>query len=196
MARPKGSSGTRQLTEKQRDRIRTLYYDGNHSRAEIKSITGFTSSQIRHTIQSESAIVQPRSGRPRLMTLEQEEELIEFVCASKRNRRMGFLQLSMTLFDQAFGESVIRKCLYRYRFRRRISCRKPPISEKNRQDRLAWARDHLEWSIEQWKEILWTDETWVTGGPHRKQYVTRRQGEENDPTCITERHRKKRGWMF
>ena len=57
MARPKGSSGTRQLTEKQRDRIRTLYYNGNHSRAEIKSITGFIPSQIRYTIQSESAVV-------------------------------------------------------------------------------------------------------------------------------------------
>ncbi|KAK4120555.1 hypothetical protein N657DRAFT_658449 [Parathielavia appendiculata] len=33
-------------------------------------------------------------------------------------------------------------------------------------------------------KILWTDETWVTGSPHREQYITRRPGEESDPTCI------------
>ena len=26
--------------------------------------------------------------------------------------------------------------------------------------------------------------------------VTRRQGEEEDPTCIVEKYRKKGGWMF
>jgi hypothetical protein len=130
------------------------------------------------------------------MTPEQEQELIDYVCMSKETRRMSFLQLSMTLFDKSFGEAVIKRCLYRHGFRRRIARRKPPISEKNRQDRLAWAYEHLNWTVEQWRQILWTDETWVTGGPHRKQFVTRRQGEECDSTCITEKYRKKGGWMF
>jgi len=91
---------------------------------------------------------------------------------------------------------MIRRCLERYGYRRRIARRKPPISEKNRLDRLAWAHEHLDWTEEQWQKILWTDETWVIGGPHRKVYVTRLTGEEWEPTCIVEKHRKKGGWMF
>ena len=74
--------------------------------------------------------------------------------------------------------------------------RKPPISEKNRQYRLQWALEHVNWTMAQWYEILWTDETWITGGRHTRTWVTRRPGEEWDPTCIVERHQRKKGWMF
>jgi len=78
MARPKGSTGTRQLTVEERQRVRTLYYDAKLPRIEIKTITGYTTAQINHAIRSESAAIQPRSGRPRVMTPEQEQELIDF----------------------------------------------------------------------------------------------------------------------
>lgn len=74
--------------------------------------------------------------------------------------------------------------------------RKPPISEKNRRARLAWAEAHRNWTFDQWALIFWTDETWATGGRHTRTWVTRRPGEEWDPTCIVERHQRKGGWMF
>jgi hypothetical protein len=74
--------------------------------------------------------------------------------------------------------------------------RKPPITEKNRRLRLQWALEHVNWTLEQWYQILWTDETWITGGRHTRTWVTRRAGEEWDPTCIVERHQRKKGRMF
>jgi transposase len=50
--------------------------------------------------------------------------------------------------------------------------------------------------VEQWYNILWTDETWITSGRHTRTWVTRRAGEEWDPTCIVVRHQQKKGWMF
>jgi hypothetical protein len=73
---------------------------------------------------------------------------------------------------------------------------KPPISETNRVARLEWARAHVHWTEEQWEAILWTDETWVTGGRHTRLWVTRKSWEEMDPTCVIERHARRRGWMF
>jgi len=196
MARPQGSTGRRQLTTAERQRIRTLYFDANFTKAKIASITGATADQIRYTIQQESATVAPRSGRPKALTPEQESDLVEFVCATKKNRRMTFLQLSCVLFAGVFGMWAIKNTLYRLGFRRRVARKKPPISEENRVKRLNWALEHVNWTPEQWANILWTDETWITGGPHSKQYVTRRQGEEWDPTCIVEKHQRKQGWMF
>jgi transposase-like protein len=196
MARPQGSTGRRQLTTAERQRIRTLYFDANFTKAKIASITGATADQIRYTIRQESATVAPRSGRPKALTPEQESDLVEFVCATKKNRRMTFLQLSCVLFAGVFGMWAIKNTLYRLGFRRRVARKKPPISEENRVKRLNWALEHVNWTPEQWANILWTDETWITGGPHSKQYVTRRQGEEWDPTCIVEKHQRKQGWMF
>lgn len=36
----------------------------------------------------------------------------------------------------------------------------------------------------------------MTSGSHRKTYVTRKADEALEPTCIIERERKKKGWMF
>lgn len=94
------------------------------------------------------------------------------------------------------GPDAIKRCLKRRGYSRRIALRKPPITEPNRVARLTWAHEHLHWSKEQWCEILWSDETWVTAGHHRKIWITRKPSEELDPTCIIEKVQRKSGWMF
>ena len=81
-------------------------------------------------------------------------------------------------------------------FARRITWRKPSISEKNRLLRLAWAHEHLNWTKEQWQTILWNDETWVNGSRHKPVWVTRRAHEALNPTCVISRSPGRGGWMF
>jgi transposase len=90
----------------------------------------------------------------------------------------------------------VRTALRNAGFSRRVARRKPPISEQNRVKRLNWAIEHAGWTMEQWKRILWSDKTWVNGDRHTKTYVIRRAGEEWDPTCIVEKHQRRKGWMF
>ena len=40
-----------------------------------------------------------------------------------------------------------------------VARKKPFIGKKNRRLRLKWARDHASWSIEDWRRVIWTDET-------------------------------------
>ena len=106
---------------------------------------------------------------------------------SARNRHLSFQQLAEEL-DFGVGRKAIRAALVKEGFHRRLAMRKPPISERNRVIRLQWAEEHLNWTQAQWNSILWTDETWITGGRHTRTWVTRRAGEEWDPTCIVEKH--------
>ena len=148
MPRPKGTSRVKQVTQADIDRIRTLFFDAKLSAAEIQSRTNnqYSKAQIRFAIRNKE--LKKRPGRPRLLSPEQEEELVEFVCASKKNRRMSFLELSLVLFSAVFGVWAIKKAIYRLSFRRRIARWKPPLSEKNRQARLKWAREHVSWAPE------------------------------------------------
>ncbi|CAD6192271.1 unnamed protein product [Caenorhabditis auriculariae] len=41
----------------------------------------------------------------------------------------------------------------------RRSVKKPLISEKNRAARVKWAKEHLNWTRQDWNEILWFDES-------------------------------------
>ena len=108
---------------------------------------------------------------------------------------MSFIQL-VTVLDFRVKKQAIRSALLREGFHRRLAIRKPPILEKNRQYRLQQALEYVEWTIEQQYSILQTDETWITGRRHTRTQVTRRVGEEQDPTCIVEKHQRKKGQMF
>jgi hypothetical protein len=76
------------------------------------------------------------------------------------------------------GYHALRSALRNTEHFRRVACHKPPISERNRTARLQWAIEHSNWTIDQWKKILWSDETWINGDRHTKTYVTRQKGEE------------------
>ena len=66
------------------------------------------------------------SGRPQLPTHAHVEELVEFVCASRKNGRMSHKQLAFTL-EFNVTEDIIRRALDREGFHRRLAMRKPPI---------------------------------------------------------------------
>lgn len=181
------------LTRDDRIRIATLREEG------------FTYKQISQRInctprQAEYACQHPltpkkRKGRPSMLTQEQIDEIITWICYSKANRRASWMQIPI-LMGLNVSYYCVRTALRNAGFSRRVARRKPPISEKNRRARLAWAIEHVGWTMEQWKKILWSDETWVNGDRHTKTYVTRRAGEEWDPTCIVERWQRRKGWMF
>lgn len=92
--------------------------------------------------------------------------------------------------------TTIRNVLKSRGYRRRRSIRKPPCSERIKEARLAWAREHVDWTYEQWCTLLWTDETWMTYGRHRPVYVTRKAHELWDETTTCDRVQRKPGWMF
>jgi transposase len=110
---------------------------------------------------------------------------------------MSYYQLANGPFE-AWGvtEHVIRRALQRRGYARRVAQAKPPLTCDIKDLRLEWAQQHVNWEPWQWWRILWSDETWVTGGRHRRRWVTRKAGEELDPTCVIDKVPKKRGWMF
>jgi ketohexokinase/beta-glucosidase len=137
-----------------------------------------------------------RPGRPPVLSEEQIDEIELFVVSSKTGRLMSYLELSVQFSEFQVGPEAIRSALRRRGYKRYIARQKPPLSEANKRERLYWAQEHVNWTREQWCSILWTDETWVTGGRHRKRWVTRKSWEELEPTCMLEKHARKAGWMF
>lgn len=119
MARPKGSTGRRQLTTGEKTRIRTLYLDALLPPSKISSITGFTSHQVRRAIRSKDTIARRSSGRPCTLTSSEEMELISLLTASRAARQMSFADLSLTLWGGKYSIWCIKNAVYRLGFRRR-----------------------------------------------------------------------------
>jgi len=116
-----------------------------------KAISRHTRCTLRQA-QRAPPTLKKKSGRLPILTQAQVGKLVEFVCASAKNRRMSYEQLAKEL---EFGakKDAIRNALMKEGYHRRLAMREPPISEKNRATRLAWALKHRDWTMEQWYEI-------------------------------------------
>lgn len=109
---------------------------------------------------------------------------------------MSWAALASHFQSWGVSEYPIRYALRSAGYTRQIALAKPPLSEENKTIWLRWAEEHVYWEPWQWQRILWSDETWVTSGSHRKKWVTWLPGEALEDTCLVDKVRKKRGWMF
>ena len=101
---------------------------------DIHRHTGHSYHQIQYAC-SGKATPKKSSGRPPILTQVQIEELVDFVCALRENRRMSYEKIAQTL-NLGVKKQAIHTPLEREGFHRRLAMRKPPISEKNRLHRL------------------------------------------------------------
>ena len=57
--------------------------------------------------------------------------------------------------------TTVRKALKSQGLKAYRRPKKPLLNAKNRKCRMEWAQKHKEWTIEDWKMVIWSDETKV-----------------------------------
>ena len=62
--------------------------------------------------------------------------------------------------------------------------KKPFLTETHRIKRLAWAKEHQHWTVEQWANVIFSDESNFTQNHCGQSHVRQRTGEEFKPECI------------
>lgn len=185
---PPKTPQSKTLTRDLRLQVHTLHKIGL-GYAEIASQLNISQRQVQYAWNHRLTPQFKCSGAKSSLNTESLQVLIEFVCASRRNRRLSYFEIPLELGWDRISPVTIQHALQKEGFR------KHPLSEKNRRARLAWALEHQDWTRTQWDLILWTDETWVTNR-HTRVWVTRRKGEEYEHTCVIDKEPKSRGWMF
>ncbi|GET01852.1 ATP-dependent DNA helicase Pif1-like [Rhizophagus clarus] len=58
--------------------------------------------------------------------------------------------------------NIMRSTLYEMGYHSRVALRKPYISELNRRFRLKWSRERRLWTTNDWKKVIWNDESRFT----------------------------------
>ena len=68
----------------------------------------------------------------------------------------------------------------------RVTGRKSLLRWQNKKKRLAWAMKHRQWTTENWKKVVWTDESkFEIFGSSRRVFVRRRVSKRMVPQCVT-----------
>jgi transposase len=158
--------------------------------SEIASFTNLTQRTIQKIIKRyeergdhENA---PKSGRPLLLN---ERSIRHLSLHVEQNRRESLREV--TSFVNNFSashisEDTVRRVLrHELGMHARISAPKPFLKAVHKERRLAWAKAYQGWGKEDWKCVIWTDESSVEiGKSSRMEWVWRRPGERLLEQCL------------
>lgn len=107
------------LSRDSRHAILVLANDALLSRKDIAARLGVTERQVGYATRAGHPTPKKKTGRRPLLSEEEEEELVAFVCASRKNRRLTFIQIAdLKLFGEGIGYKAIKNALERQGFHR------------------------------------------------------------------------------
>lgn len=178
-------------------RIQTLKNNANWGPARIvKHIPGLTLAQVKYALSHRTTPQKQRCGRRPLLDTPTRKALVHFVSSSRANRRIPWPQIPQAIGWHDCKLEAIENAFEREGYGRWTALKKPDLTQKHADARLTWALQHRFWTWEQWAQILWTDESWVKPGGHKKVKITRKAGEALLPACVEPKVQRKIGWMF
>ena len=155
-------------------RVNTLRKHTNKTIEQIAQDLGLSWNQVQRVCARHSERPSVRTGRPPVLSSQQIDQLVAFVRSSYEARRMSYLDLSLDPFREwNIGQRCIQRALNSRGYYRRRARSKPVLSDINKTKRIEFAQTHINWSLDDWSRVFWTDETWASSNPHKYTWVTR-----------------------
>ncbi|KAI7978398.1 hypothetical protein EIK77_007679 [Talaromyces pinophilus] len=149
---------------------------------------------VNPRIEHEHVANKERSGRPKVVTEAIEASIIASITKDRAGREKSAEYLA---YEAGISESSVLRLLKSKSFKKFKPTMKPGLTEEMKQARLAFALKHQHWTLEDFMNIIWTDETSVVLGHRRgSNRVWRRSFECYDPTVIRRRFKNTCEFMF
>src|SRR5678815_4046495 len=150
----------RQLSRDQCMQITTLHAEGHGYRA-LGRRFGVAHTTIARVVQryQETPTHDRRrgQGRPRATT-PVEDRFIRLRALRERHTTARHLQIQLAeVQGTRVSDNTVRRRLAEHNYRPRRNAIEPPHTTAHRRARLAFAREHIHWTVEDWAKVLFTD---------------------------------------
>lgn len=105
----------------------------------------------------------PKAGAPRKLSPRDKRHIVNLATGAKIKTAIEIAK-EVNIFKQLSNEKTInvqtvRRALKEQGFETRVRVNKPKLTVKHRKARLKWAEAHKEWTLDDWKRVIWSDET-------------------------------------
>ena len=124
-------------------------------------------------------------GRKRKTRKRQDRQIVQ---QSLRNRRLTSSDLRRSLEEQngvTVTARTIRNRLREVGLKGCVAAKKPLLNAVNRKARLTFARGHKGWTVPEWNNVLWSDESsFEIFNSRNRVFVRRRTGEKYTESCL------------
>lgn len=119
------------------------------------------------------------TGRPGILTERDARKAVRLVVAGTCSNAIQVKRkMEADPAVPSVSVSTYRRALYRAGYHGRVKRKKPLLKKTHRQRRLAFAKAHSQWTVDQWKPVIWSDESkFNVFGSDGRQYCWRKPGE-------------------
>lgn len=107
----------------------------------------------------------PKSGRPVAVSARSMRVLIRNIISKKVKTGTELAKVAKDHYGINICPKTARNILHKSGLKAMHGIRKPELTSEHKRIRLEFARAHVDWSVEQWKNIIFSDEVPITSRP-------------------------------
>ena len=170
------------LSAGKRTRICTLLQEGYSSRDVASRENVSQSAVVRLNAKAKatgSVKDLPGRGHKRIFTGRNERNLVWLITTGECSTAVD-IQKTLKINDQIdVSACTVRRTLHRNGLSSRIKRKKLYLKKKHQAQRLKFAKKYKDWTLENWKKVVWSDESkFMIFGSDGRHYCWKRPGEQ------------------
>ncbi|XP_075530153.1 uncharacterized protein LOC142563485 [Dermacentor variabilis] len=156
-----------------------------YSQRNIAALTGCRLNTVNRIVQAyrdEGRITDaPHERRPRATSADQD---LQIVAAVNEKPFLNAKEVRSTLALEHVSDSTVRRRLREAALRSRIAAQKPLLTVANKTARLKFAVDHRSWKVEDWKYVIFSDESTFSSRWEKQRRVWRMENTRFSPQNV------------
>jgi len=166
------------ISSSQRSTIISLLEE-DYSLCQIQSKTGIGRSTIGRVKQEiDGNKENSKGGRPSKLSPRNKQAIIRQITTGRMDNAVQATQYINNIIPSPVSPQTVRNALKKDSFHAVVKQKRPLLKKTHRQARLKFAQYHANWTVEDWKRILWSDETKINRiGSDGRVYTWKKRGE-------------------
>ena len=153
--------------------------DAGHSAGKIASATGYHISTIsRLRSQHCSHIPKSAGGRPSKLSSTNIRHAVHLISSGKAGTAVDVAKTLSNITNQPLSAQTVRRSLKKAGMKAVVKKKKPFLKQRHRKARMDFVLTHQHWTVEDWKKVVWSDETKINRlGSDGKKWAWKKAGE-------------------
>jgi transposase len=162
----------------QRNLILSLL-DSGYSGHEISSQTGVSNATISRLRSRNCPYIKKASGgRPSKLSEQDIRYAIRLIGTGKAENAVQVTKTLQNSTNQSISVQTVRNGMKEVRMKAVVKKKRPLLTKRHRRERLVFALSHKDWTMEDWKKVVWSDETKINRlGSDGRKWVWKKDGE-------------------
>ena len=123
-----------------------------------------------------------KGGRPKLLDERKVRMMVRQITSGQLDTAVDVAKRVKQVEDTEISADTVRRALKKAGMKAAVKQKKPFLRPQHIRARLAFAQRHKYWTVDDWKRVIWSDETKINRfGPDGRKWFWKKPGEELKP---------------